>query len=139
MKFLCEESCVDSGLCKSYRGSKDYELSLKEIERLKEIGHFKRFKPMDGEAVAYVGGEDPFDIYKPLKDLTMTEMRMKADELGINYPVDVTRTELQQFLKDSEKGKEPTVKELKAIAAEKGIEVPKKVTKAALIELIEAG
>ncbi len=51
-KYLCVERCFDSQKCRSYYEDEMYDLSPSQVKHLKEIGHMKRFKPLEARVVS---------------------------------------------------------------------------------------
>lgn len=147
MIFLCEESCQNTRDGEGWRGGKEYDLSSREVDHLYEIGHLKRFKPLNETAIQYhakVTGQDTGE--KAIKDMSLDELLEKAEELGLELSDDVTRAEVVEILTNAINPSVPnedkpltdlTLKELLLIATDKKIAVPRNVKKAQLIALIE--
>lgn len=57
-KYLCTERCFDSQKCRSYYEDEVYDLSASQVKHLKEIGHMKRFTPLEARVVSEPKDED---------------------------------------------------------------------------------
>lgn len=99
-RFLCEESCVHTRGGESWRGGKEYAFTEAEVKHLQEIGHLKRFLPLNESAIKFMDGLIKKGEDKPLTHMTLTELKEIAKERGMELDKGIKRSEVIRLLNE---------------------------------------
>lgn len=108
MKFLCEDSCVNTKDGESWRGAKDYDLTEREVRHLKEIGHLKRFRPLSNSALDFMKKLEEIEtkvrVDKPHDEMTVAELKEVAKTFDVKIPKDAKRAEILLLITEATEG-----------------------------------
>lgn len=105
-RFLCEEPCVNTAGGESWRGGQEYNFTRDDVMHLADIGHLKRFLPINDRAIVLIREmQDPADektkkAEKSISDMTVAELKEAANDRGIDVPSNVRRGELVSLLSE---------------------------------------